>query len=176
MKKSCLIFNLIFIFTLCTVSLAKADSDKRAKEDIQKTMNSFAEKWNKHDIKGMAEMWSKDGDVINPYGRIAKGRDEIQKLITDEHQSFMKDTTMKIQVTLSRLLKRDYAVADCDVVISGMKNSEGKVGPDLPHHLVVVLEKDKRNWDFVDLRPYVFQSPPSQAAPMNPAENKEKKK
>ena len=51
--------------------------------EIKARADEFAAAWNKHDTKAMADMWSTDGDLINPYGRVAKGRAEVEKLFLD---------------------------------------------------------------------------------------------
>ena len=54
---------------------------------------SFVTAWNKHDAKAMAATWANDGSLINPFGRLASGRAEVEKLLSEEHKTVMAGTT-----------------------------------------------------------------------------------
>lgn len=83
-------------------------------------VQEFAAAWNRHDPKALAAFWAPDGDLINPFGRVAKGRAEVEKLFTDEHSAFMKGTTFTLTGMTVRLLAPNIAFTDWDVEISGM--------------------------------------------------------
>src|SRR6266849_4002270 len=61
-----------------------------------------------------AAAWAPDGDLINPFGRWAKGRAEVEKLFTDEHTTFMKGTTYTISNYVVRFPSPAIAVVDWD--------------------------------------------------------------
>ncbi|HEX9148245.1 MAG TPA: hypothetical protein VF958_03705, partial [Thermoanaerobaculia bacterium] len=62
--------------------LAVAASEKGGSEaQVRARSQEFAASWNRHDPKAMAGVWAADGDLINPFGRTAKGRNEIEKLL-----------------------------------------------------------------------------------------------
>jgi len=61
--------------TLITIPLLAKESDEAG---IRATDEVFAAAWNKHDAKAMAATWAKDGDLVNPFGRVAKGRAEVE--------------------------------------------------------------------------------------------------
>ena len=62
---------------------------------IHARADEFAAAWNKHDPTAMAYFWSVDGDLINPFGRKAKGLTEIQRLFQDEQNGPMKNSTFR---------------------------------------------------------------------------------
>lgn len=145
-------------------SLAVAAPVKNGAEaQVRARSQEFAAAWNRHDAKALAAYWAPDGDVINPFGRVAKGRTEVEKLFTDEHSTFMKDTTLTITSSTVRLLKPDVAFADWDVDISGMHSPDGTAMPTLKNHVNVVLVKKSGQWWFVAVRPVSYQPPPGSA-------------
>ena len=60
---------------LCSAARAQSKEDAA----IQKRHDEWCEAWNKHDAKLMAGFFVGDGDLINPFGRHAKGTAEIEK-------------------------------------------------------------------------------------------------
>src|SRR5258706_10192886 len=106
---------------------------------IRKLADDFAVAWNKHDPTAMASFWSTDGDLINPAGRYAKGRTEIQKLFQDEHNNGpMKNSTYAMKSMSVRFLEPTLALADDDVQISGMMAPDGSTST-LNAHVYNVL-------------------------------------
>src|SRR5689334_8940291 len=65
-------------------------SDTQSEIVIRKIYADFTAAWNKHDVSSMAKMWALDGDQVEPDGRHAKGRAEVEKLLTAEHETVFK--------------------------------------------------------------------------------------
>ena len=57
---------------LAPTTLAAADDTDTAA--IHARTQEFLAAWNRHDAKEMAAVWAPDGDLVNPFGRAAKGR------------------------------------------------------------------------------------------------------
>jgi len=145
-------------------SLAMAAPEKNGAEaQVRARSQEFAAAWNRYDTKAMAALWAEDGDLINPFGRVAKGRAEVEKLLTDEHSTFMKGTTFTISRSAVRLLKPDVAFADWDVDISGMHSPDGTAMPTEKYHVNDVLVKKSGQWWFVAGRPVAYLPPPGSA-------------
>jgi ketosteroid isomerase-like protein len=51
---------------------------------------ALIEAWNRHDAAALAALWHEDGDLINPAGRWAQGRAQVEKLFRDEQSTVMK--------------------------------------------------------------------------------------
>src|SRR5262245_25641340 len=82
--------------TVIAALLSSAAIEQPAKsneQQIRERADEFAAAWNKHDTMAMAYVWSADGDLINPFGRKAKGLLEIERLFRDEHNGPMKNST-----------------------------------------------------------------------------------
>jgi len=149
-----------------TASLAVAAPDTGSEAQVRARCQEFAAAWNRHDAKAMAGFWAPDGDLINPSGRMAKGRADVEKLFTDEQAGVMKGTTFTITGMTVRLLEPDIAVADWDVEISGMQSPEGTAMPVLKTHVNSVMMKKSGQWWVVAGRPVIYQSAPASARPM----------
>ena len=108
----------------------------------------------------MASFWAPDGDLINPWLRVAKGPAEIEKLFQDEHSTVFKGTTYGLKVTGVRFLGADVAIADWDSTISGMKGPDGSALPPMSHHVTVVVQRKAGKWWIEAARPVIAPPPP----------------
>ena len=148
-------------------SLAMAAPEKGGSEaEVRARSQEFAAIWNRHDVKAMAGVWAADGDLINPSGRVAKGRTEVEKLLTEEHSGVMKGTTFTITDMTVRMLKSDVALADWDVEIAGMHAADGSPIPTQKMHVNEVMVKKVGKWWTVAARPVSYLPPPGSPHPM----------
>lgn len=136
---------------------AEATTEEAA---IKKLYEDFCTAWNKHDPKAMAAVWVADGDVINPFGRHARGTAEIEKLFTDEHTGPMASTTYTGTTDSIRHLGKNYALVESDGVITGLKAPDGTAAPPFKHHLTWIAEKKDGKWITVATRAFVYVPPP----------------
>lgn len=157
MRKSLLVAGLA-VWSLPALGGAVADE-----QEIKKEMTAFAASWNTHDAKAMASFWATDGDLINPSGRVAKGRAEVEKLFADEHSTVMKGTSYAVLSTSFRMVKPDLTLADADAEITGMKAPDGRALPTFKHHVTSLWAKQAGRWRIVAARPYAFLPPPPPA-------------
>src|SRR6266542_1427612 len=86
---------------------------------IRNVVTQFVAAWNRNDAKALAGHFTTDGDLINPAGRIARGRSEVEKLFTDEQTTRFKGTRFSLPQKHLRFLKPDIAVADHEFEITG---------------------------------------------------------
>jgi uncharacterized protein (TIGR02246 family) len=127
---------------------------------IKKVQTDFAAAWNRHDPVAMASFWTEDGDLINPFGRWAKGRAEIVKLFQDEQATVMKGSTYSSTLTSLKSLAPDVAVTDWDIEVVGMHAPDGSALPPFRPHLTIVLVKKGGQWAWAAARPYQFLPSP----------------
>ncbi len=153
------IFFLALLMSLLTFSTAMAAGDEEA---IQTRLDEFVAAWNNHDAKAIAAIWAPDGDLINPFGRVAKGRPEVEKLFIDEHASFMKGTTYKVTSSSVRVLGSEAAVLDLDADVTGMKAPDGTDLPTFDHHVTIVMVKKDGAWWIVAARPVEYVPTPAE--------------
>jgi uncharacterized protein (TIGR02246 family) len=138
-------------------SLAVAASEKGGSEaQVRARSQEFVASWNRHDPKAMAGVWASDGDLINPFGRMAKGRNEVEKLLTEEQSGVMKGTTFTVMDMTVRMLKPDVALAEWDIEIAGMHAPDGSPIPTQKMHVNNVMVKKAGEWWTVAARPVSY--------------------
>ena len=115
---------------------------------VRNLASSFAAAWNKHDAKALAEHFAEDGDLIDPAGREARGRTEIEALLRDEHASNLKNSSMKQTVDRIQILAPDLVIATNRCEMSGVP---------LAHNVIatMVLRNERGTWRIVASRPMV---------------------
>jgi uncharacterized protein (TIGR02246 family) len=145
------------------VSVASAQKAGKDEETVRQMQADFAAAWNKHDAKAMAALWAEDGDVINPAGKVAKGRADVEKLMAEEHATFAKGTTFTNNVTGVRFLKPDVALLDASYEIAGVMGPGGKAGSMKGLYTVVLVKKGGKWW-VSSARPMVPLPEPSAPA------------
>ena len=144
------------LMTMLLVASSNALAGGGQEAAILKVHEQFAENWNKDDAKAMAAMFADDADLINPVGRVAKGKAEIEKLYQEEHSGPFKGThfasTCKDGV---RIVKPDVAIVTCSFEVSG-----GALPTTMKGIYTATMVKTKNRWQVVAGRPMFPFSPP----------------
>lgn len=126
---------------------------------IRRVAAEFVGAWNKNDAKALAACFSSDGDLINPAGRVARNRSEIEKLLTDEQNGLFKGSRITMPQKHLRFLKPDIALADYEFEISHMRGADGKESS-MRGLVSSLFRKDGESWLIAACRPYVAASLP----------------
>lgn len=155
----------ILVFALLALAVAAAAQAGAPAESakLAELSQKFVDAWNQHDAKAMASVWAPDGDLINPFGRVARGRGEVEKLFADEHSTFLKQSTFKLLDRTTRSLDPDAVIDDWDVEVAGIEGPDGPMPP-LKHHITVVYQKKGGQWWVAAVRPVVYSPPPGAPA------------
>ncbi len=130
---------------------------------IHQRHNEWAASWNKHDPKLMASFWTADGDLINPFGRRARGTSEIEKLFTEEQSGPMAGTTYAGNIESIRYFGETVAIIDVAGQISGMKGPDGAAAAPFKHYVTWIAEKKAGKWMAVGARAFAAIPAPSPA-------------
>jgi len=156
--KSMVVASILTVLALPT-GVAKAQTKDEAA--IRRVFADFAEAWGKDDAKSMAATWTEDGDLINPQGRVATGRAEVEKLFADEHAAIFKGSHISFTPGTIRLVKPDVAVFTTDYEVPDAHGPDGS--PMAAKGTVTsVMVKKSGKWMTFACRPMVPQGPPSQ--------------
>lgn len=123
---------------------------------IEGRIADFVTAWNKHDPVRMAALWHDDGDLINPFGRIAKGRNEVEDLLREEHSTITKNCTNQFNIDSVRLAGNDVAIVDIESVMVGMRDPQGNELPPFKPHVFLVMSKKEGEWGVAAARPYAY--------------------
>ena len=94
-----------------------------------------------------------DGDLINPIGKMAKGRTEIEKLVSEEHNGPLKNSKAEMAVQNIRFLDDDLALVDAEHNLENAKGPGGKVLKHQTFRVTAVLKKEDGKWFWVSARP-----------------------
>jgi uncharacterized protein (TIGR02246 family) len=83
--KHLIISCIVFVCTFYSLSPSESRADQAEDEAaIRENAQAYAEAYNKHDAKAVAEKWSPDAVYMDPStGEAAVGRDEIEKVFTE---------------------------------------------------------------------------------------------
>jgi uncharacterized protein (TIGR02246 family) len=130
---------------------------------IQRRHDEWTAAWNKHDSKLMAAFFVADGDLINPFGRQARGTAEIEKLFAEEQGGPMAGTTYAGTIKNIRYMGENGAIVDVDGEVRGMNGPDGTSAPPFKHHVTWIAEKKAGKWIALGARAFV--TIPAPAAP-----------
>ncbi len=127
--------------------MQKTKGSAKDREAIRKLHADFAAAWGRDDARGMAACWAADGDLINPFGRVAKGRRAIERLLAEEHSGFAKGTHMANKVDAIRFLEPGVAVVDVSWLVTGAHAADGAELEPLKGTYAAVMCKSKGRWE-----------------------------
>jgi uncharacterized protein (TIGR02246 family) len=132
----------------------QAQGTPQEEHAIRAATTEFVNAWNRNDIKALAACFASDGNVINPAGRAARGRGEVEKLLNDEQNTLFKGSHISMTQTHVHFLKPDVAIVDYDFEVTRVRAAEGKQTT-LKGLQSVVLRKDADKWLVVAARPMI---------------------
>jgi uncharacterized protein (TIGR02246 family) len=156
--------RLITILTLTATSTAAYAGGPNDTTTILEVHERFAAAWNKDDAKAMAAMFADDADLINPLGRRAKGKAEIEALYADEHAGAFKGSKFSSDCKSGvRVVKPGVAVVTCSFEVTGGTLPDGKPMPALKGLYTATMLKAKTKWLVVAGRPMIPFVPPAPA-------------
>jgi uncharacterized protein (TIGR02246 family) len=134
---------------MATATTAASTKDAQA---IHDRIEEFVSAWNTHNPRAMSMVYADDADLINPAGRVAKSRAEIEKLFADEHAGALKESRISLKAEEVRLLASDIAVSDDDFEVTGVRDPSGRETA-MRGHLTLALKKQDDTWWVVTCRP-----------------------
>jgi uncharacterized protein (TIGR02246 family) len=140
-----------------------ADSARASRntEAIRKSFEGFFGSWNKHDPKEMTAYWAGDASLINPMGRVANGKAEIEKLMSDEQATVFKDSTAKLVSIETRPVSGGLSWYDAEMTVDNAIGADGKAMPLMKMHVAGLMQKKGGKWLVFAARPYAFLPPPA---------------
>lgn len=144
-------------------------ADVKSEKAIRALYADFASDWNKHDVAKLAARWAIDGDHVEPDGTVAKGRDQVAALLTKQHASVFKNSTLKLTVGTVWMMSDTVGLVDGTYELSGATLPDGTAVPTRKGMLTSVLLLDKADWAIAASRLMIPTSLPYKAKPELPA-------
>ncbi|MBI2061459.1 MAG: SgcJ/EcaC family oxidoreductase [Nitrospirae bacterium] len=155
------VFAAVLFLMIAGPALASGGEHAKDEDAIRAAWAGHVAGMNKHDAKAAAAFMSEDGDLMDPMGKMARGRVEIEMLLAEHFQSdMMKNGTGELTVTNVMFIKPDVAVVDGDATMSGMTGPEGKPMPPMKHHATGVMVKKSGKWWAQAIRVMMPPPPP----------------
>jgi uncharacterized protein (TIGR02246 family) len=135
----------LLLLALLTVPLAGVASDSNV-DAIRKLQTAQAAAWNKHDADAYAALFTSDGDVVNVLGWWWRGRDQIQRKLSDGFAFVFRDSRLTITDVDVRILSPTIAVAHVRWTMDGAKTPPGAPQPPREGIQLQVLTKQGHDW------------------------------
>lgn len=135
---------------VCGPVIAAEEDNSQAEQEIRQRTKELEAAWEKHDAKSVAELFTKDGDVITAKGEKLEGREGIEQSLADGFSGDLKDTTLSEDVQKVRVIKPDVALVDADGELKGTDN------PRRFHVFSVMLKQDGK-WVWETTRVIVYR-------------------
>lgn len=158
--KKILVTSILLLLTL-PAGVTETKAQARDEAAIRKVFADFAEAWGRDDAKSMASHWTEDGDLINPPGRRANRRAEVEKLLANEHATVFKGTHITFSEGTIHFVKPDVAVFTTDYEVPGAHGPNGNEMTAKGIVTSVMVKKNGKWWTF-SARPMVPVTTPGQ--------------
>ena len=155
------IFTAALLMVLAVPAFA-ADSAKASKDTdaIRNSIGEFFGLWNKNDVKGMITHWADDASLINPMGKAANGKAEIEKLLTEEQTTVFKGSTAKLVSLTAKSITSNIDWIDAEMTVDNAHGPDGAAMPQMKNHIAGLMQKKGGKWLISAARPYSFMTPP----------------
>lgn len=143
------------------VPAAEAAQAPQAAQDeaaIRKATEDFFAAWNRGDIQDLVSHWTDDATILNPDGRLAHGKAEVEGLFAGQHAAY-PGTIEKLVSLTARFLAADLAWVDVDMTVDHMRGPDGAEMPQMKFHLVGLVRKQGSQWRWSEGRPYPLAPP-----------------
>lgn len=129
-----------------TSNIGGIRSDEKNELAIRALYNSFMEIWNRHDPAALAAMWALDGDHVEPDGHHADGRDNILDLLTKQHGSVFKTTSLTLAIDDVWFMTGNVALVDGTYALNGIVAPDGTQLPPRKGQLTSILLFENGKW------------------------------
>ena len=137
---------------------------------IAKTIQSYMDLWNTHDIHSVAMLYAEDCDFINNFGDVTHGRDAFEKTFSAFMAGPYSATVQSGTVRSVRFLKPDVAAVDVDWEMTGAKNPDGTVRPTRKGiHSLIMMKQASGSWLITIMHVHEFTSTPRITPPPVPS-------
>lgn len=157
-KRSPIILLLLVSFVFLNI---RASATSNEEQNVADSMISrFVESWNNADGAAYGEGYWPDAELVDPTGKIWKGRAAIAQMHVDLWKGIFKGSRQKATLRNIRRLGPNYMIVDIDLALSGVKelppgaatDSEGVIHSHLKH----ILEKREGVWRIVSAQNTFF--------------------
>ena len=121
---------------------------------IKQVATDLAQAFNDNDAHAAAALFATNAVLINPQGKKASGREEIEQLIGEDMNNFMKGGNNTFSNITVKMVKPDVAFIDMDHNMSGAKaSSDSENQTPTKIHVAGLVVKQGGKWQILEARP-----------------------
>ncbi len=120
--------------------------------EVHALHKKYAEAWNRHDVPGLAALWTDKGDYTEPDGRTVFGRAEVQRLYGYEHASVFKESRLSLFVERVRFIAEGVALSDGTYELFDARDPNGHPIGLRSGYFTTALVKEKGEWKVTAVR------------------------
>jgi uncharacterized protein (TIGR02246 family) len=128
-RTSALVWLALFLFTPRSAHASPQPDHPTDTKAIRDVEAHWQDAWNRHDISGLADLFTDDADFITVIGRWCKGKKDFHDYHVRLHQVMFKDSVWKTTDTQIRFLRPDVAIVHVNWTITGDRNADGTPRP-----------------------------------------------
>jgi uncharacterized protein (TIGR02246 family) len=121
---------------------------------IEEFLDRVVTSWKTNDGAEVANLFTEDASLVNPFGERADGRADIAAMYSAYFGTMLRDTSTAVTLGAVRGIDATHALIDGEQTIVG---PDGE--PVLAVHLTALLRRDGDDWRLLDARPYVVALP-----------------
>jgi uncharacterized protein (TIGR02246 family) len=174
MKMTRRVLLLLLLLVLSSTRIAAAapqdsgqDKDRAA---IEKSVQSYMDAWNTHDVHAVAMTYTEDCDFVNNFGSLTHGRAGMEATFGPFMSGAYSATRQTGKVRSIRFLKPDVAALDVDWEMTGAKNPDGSMRPTRKGlHSLVMTKQSDGSWLIAIMHVHEFTpTPPLTPQPAPP--------
>src|SRR5512139_1781433 len=111
------------------------------------------------DVEALVALLSPDAMIVTPYGNVARGRAEIQRLLQQFLAGPGRGSRHTSLVWGVEFVTDDVAVVDAEARIEGLGGPDASQSS-IVHKFTDILVKKDFTWRIAHVRAYVFSVPP----------------
>ena len=124
---------------------------------IQALYDELCVAWKTNDAGTVAELFTDDGSLINPFGQRADGRAAITSMYAEYFNGLLAGTTTVATVDTIRPIDADH------VFVDGRQTVDAPNGATIfDLHISALVRREHDSWKLVDARPFSLAEPPPQ--------------
>ena len=116
-------------------------------QEVYSVAEAFEGAWNKHDVAGMASLFTDSAKVVTAEGWFWYGNTEIRRGLAWMHANTFKNTTIHIIESAAQsegFVSKDTAIVIVTLAVGGA--SDGRQLPDAKDRLSLFLVKRRGRW------------------------------
>jgi uncharacterized protein (TIGR02246 family) len=142
---------------------SRLNDSERARDEaaIRALEAAYDAAWNADDIEALCVLLTPDVVVIDPFGGVTEGREEVRRFFRSLFQSGASGSTHTSRIGGIRFVADDVALVDAQATIEGLRLPWNEAGEPVVHSFTDVVVRDRDVWRISQVRAYVFMVRPS---------------